>query len=246
MAADHGYDGVELAVTHDRRSQSVDQVRWLVRQYGVPVRSVHVPCFLLTSHVWGFRPEVKLARSMEMAAAVGADVVVTHPPFRWQRSHASRFASVVDRYDGFGGVRLAVENMFPSHVLGRPIEIFSETDASLAGFPVVTLDTSHAAASGADLFDVAGGMGSRLAHVHLSDSSRRGGDEHLPPGEGRLPLRDLANTLIADGFAGDIVIEAHLFRVARNGRAAAVRDARAWTLEAFAPASARASVSAAA
>lgn len=233
MAAEHGYDGLELVVTHDRRSQTAAAVQQLIAKYGVPVRSVHVPCFLLTQHVWGFTPTAKLQRALEMAAVVGAGTVVTHPPFRWQRSYARQFGSAVLQLHGMGGVSLAVENMFPAHILGRPVEIFSHTDPALPGFPAVTLDTSHAAASGAELMAVAAEMGPRLEHVHLSDSMRRGGDEHLPPGEGRLPLRELADELVTRGFAGDVVIEAHLFRVARNGRASVLSDSRDWARAAF-------------
>jgi sugar phosphate isomerase/epimerase len=233
MAADHGYDGVELVVTHDRRSQTAAAVRRLIAEYEVPVRSVHVPCFLLTQHVWGFDPIAKLQRALELAALVGAGTVVTHPPFRWQWSYARQFAAAVADLHGLGGVSLAVENMFPAHVFGRSLPIFSHTDPALPGFAAVTLDTSHAAASGAELIAVAAEMGPRLEHVHLSDSLRRGGDEHLPPGEGRLPLRELADELVTRGFAGDVVIEAHLFRVARNSRSSVLRDSRDWARAAF-------------
>jgi sugar phosphate isomerase/epimerase len=233
MAADHGYDGVELVVTHDRGSHTAAAVQRLIAEYGVPVRSVHVPCFLLTQHVWGFAPIAKLQRALEMAAVVGAGTVVTHPPFRWQRSYARQFAAAVSELHRTCGVSLAVENMFPAHLFGRPVEIFSHTDPVLPGFPAVTLDTSHAAASGAELMAVAAEMGSRLEHVHLSDSLRRGGDEHLPPGEGRLPLLALAEELGTRGFRGDVVIEAHLFRVARNSRASVLRASRDWARAAF-------------
>ena len=41
---------------------------------------------------WG-----KLERSAEMAHAVGADVVVVHPPFRWQKDYAARASSTGSR-----------------------------------------------------------------------------------------------------------------------------------------------------
>src|SRR2546423_12933630 len=106
MAAEHGYDGVELVVTHDRRSQTAAAVQHLIAEYGMPVRSVHVPCFLLTQHVWGWAPIAKLRRALEMAAIVGAGTVVTHPPFRWQRSYAGQVAAAVTDLHGLGGVSL--------------------------------------------------------------------------------------------------------------------------------------------
>src|SRR4029077_10641111 len=85
MAAEHGDDGVEVMVNHDRHSQTVESIQALSATYSMPIRSVHVPCLVVSQHVWGFNPEVKLRRSVEMARAVSATVVVVHPPFRWPR-----------------------------------------------------------------------------------------------------------------------------------------------------------------
>src|SRR5688500_14775633 len=95
VAHEHGYDGVELMVNHDRRSQTVESVQALSEQYELPVLSIHVPCLVITQHVWGWNPEAKLRRSVDMANAVGAEVVVVHPPFRWQRPYAAAFAALV-------------------------------------------------------------------------------------------------------------------------------------------------------
>ena len=72
MAAECGYDGVEVMVNHDRHSQSADAVRALTARYGVRIRAVHVPCLVVSQHVWGWNPEVKLRRSVDMARGVGA------------------------------------------------------------------------------------------------------------------------------------------------------------------------------
>src|ERR671927_870722 len=77
-AAECGYDGVEVMVNHDRRSQTVNAVRDLSELYGVPVLSVHVPCLIVTQHVWGWNPAAKLRRTVEMAEAVEAPTVVVH------------------------------------------------------------------------------------------------------------------------------------------------------------------------
>ena len=59
----------------------------------MPVCAVHAPCLLFTQRVWGTEPWGKLERSAEMAQEVGAEVVVVHPPFRWQREYARDFVN---------------------------------------------------------------------------------------------------------------------------------------------------------
>ena len=85
-----GYDAVEVMVGIDIVSQSVQKVRSLSEYHQLPVCAVHAPCLLITQRVWGTDPWAKLERSAEMAQALDADVVVVHPPFRWQRDYASR------------------------------------------------------------------------------------------------------------------------------------------------------------
>lgn len=235
MAAELGYDGVEVMVNHDRRSQTVESVRELAQQYSMPIRSVHVPCLMVTQHVWGWNPEAKLRRSVEMADAVGAEVVVVHPPFRWQRQYAAGFVELVDELQSADGPVVTVENMYTVPTLGRKVDPYAHTeDPSLGVFPALTLDTSHAAAAREDVLELYASMRGRVRHVHLSDSTGTRGDEHLPPGSGTLPLDEFAAALGRDGFDGHIVLEVALGRLPAGTRTAAARDCLAWTADRFA------------
>ena len=84
-AANLGYDGVELMVWGESISQDIDAVAKLSRRYRMPVLSVHAPCLLISQRVWGANPIPKLDRSVRAAEKLGAQTVVVHPPFRWQR-----------------------------------------------------------------------------------------------------------------------------------------------------------------
>ena len=108
-----GYDGVELMVGIDPLAADVDAVERLRDYHQVPVLSVHAPCLLITQRVWGTDPWEKLERATKAANQLGADVVVVHPPFRWQRDYATRFVDGVRELAGASGVTIAVENMFP-------------------------------------------------------------------------------------------------------------------------------------
>jgi sugar phosphate isomerase/epimerase len=104
LAGALGYDAVEVMVGIDPISQEVDAVRHLSDYHQVPVCAIHAPCLLITQRVWGTEPWAKLVRSAEMAQAVGADVVVVHPPFRWQRDYARGFVEGVAELEEKTGV----------------------------------------------------------------------------------------------------------------------------------------------
>jgi sugar phosphate isomerase/epimerase len=235
MAAECGYDGVEVMVNHDRRSQTAESVRDLATAYGVPVRSVHVPCLVITQHVWGWSPQLKLRKSVEMALAVDAGVVVVHPPFRWQREYADAFAALVDELDDAEGrVRVTVENMYTVEAMGRRVDPYRWTEEpGLDRFAALTLDTSHAAAARHDLLELYAAMRGRVQHVHLSDSTATKGDEHLPPGHGVLPLQNLAGALVADDFAGHVVLEVGIGRLPEGTRTAVTKECCEWARVAF-------------
>ena len=112
-AARLGYDGVELMVWSETVSQDVEAVKKLSQRYRVPVLSVHAPCLLISQRVWGSNPVPKLERSVRAAEELGAQTVVVHPPFRWQRRYAEGFSEQVTTLEASSDVMVAVENMFP-------------------------------------------------------------------------------------------------------------------------------------
>ena len=112
-AAELGYDGVELMVWAETVSQDIGAIAKLSRRYNMPVLSVHAPCLLISQRVWGPNPIPKLTRSVQAAERLGAQTVVVHPPFRWQRRYADGFSEQVAELETRSDVLVAVENMFP-------------------------------------------------------------------------------------------------------------------------------------
>lgn len=213
-AARLGYDGIEIMVTTDPVSQDAAVLRKLSDYYGLPVVSVHAPNLLLTQRVWGRDPWAKLEKSRELAAALGARVVVVHPPFRWQRDYARDFQAGIAGMDSEGDVAFAVENLYP--LLRGETEVAAyaphwnplEMDC-----PAVTLDVSHAAVSGWDVLEMAKALGGRVRHVHLSDGTKPGlPDEHLVPGRGTQPGAELLTWLKQTGYQGYVVLEVNTHR----------------------------------
>jgi len=236
LAQEFGYDGVELMVNHERRSQSIDAVNDMRKAYDMPVTAIHVPCLVISQPVWGWSPQVKLQKSVDMAVEVGARTVVVHPPFRWQREHAEPFKALVaelgQKYEGV--IEVTVENMYSAEKFGRKVEpyLFHE-DPALSDFEHLCLDTSHAAAARRDPIELYRQMNGRVRHLHLSDSTSTRGDEHLPPGMGTLPLQELADLLIEDGFTGDIVLEVATGKLPESTRHRVAAECLEWTRKAF-------------
>jgi sugar phosphate isomerase/epimerase len=226
-AARLGYDGVELMIWGEPVSQDIGAVRKLSRRYHVPVLSVHAPCLLISQRVWGSNPIVKLERSVRAAEQLGAQTVVVHPPFRWQRRYAEGFRDQVSSLEASSDVRVAVENMFPFRAdrffgadqsrermrrrgggPGPAISAFAPSYDPLDGDHAnYTLDLSHTATAGTDAIDMAQRMGSGLVHLHLCDGSGLPADEHLVPGRGTQPTAEVCQMLAGGGFAGHVVLE---------------------------------------
>ncbi|MQA60819.1 MAG: TIM barrel protein [Actinophytocola sp.] len=212
LAAELGYDGVEVMVWADSISQDVSALKWLSEKSGIPVLSVHSPSLLITQRIWSPDPEVRLRRSVDAAQELGARTVVVHPPFRWQRKYADGFADLVAELEESSGVEVAVENMFkvrpPVGDRSRRVSAFRPSiDPTDVGYRHYTLDLSHTAAAGMDAFALADRMGTGLSHLHLADGTGLPKDEHLVPGKGTQPCAEILEKLVATEFDGQVILE---------------------------------------
>ncbi|MGI8881263.1 MAG: sugar phosphate isomerase/epimerase family protein [Jatrophihabitans sp.] len=232
IAAALGYDGLEIMVWTDPVSQDPAAIRALSDHHGVPVLAVHAPCLVITQRVWTTDPWTKLRRAQQAAETVGADVVVVHPPFRWQRDYARSFVEGIARMSNETPVRFAVENMFPLRVRGREVSAYQPTwDVAdqTETYRDYTLDLSHTAVSHSDASAMLEAMGDRLAHLHIADGTGLGKDEHLVPGRGDQPCAEILERLAAREFAGHVIVEVNTRRAAdRDEREADLAEALAF------------------
>ncbi len=215
-----GYDGVEVMVGIDPVAADIDAVEKLRDYHQVPVLAIHSPCLLITQRVWGTDPWAKLERSAEAAKRLDADVVVVHPPFRWQRDYARGFVEGVRRLADETGILFCVENMYPWRTPGGELKAYMPGwDPTELDYADLTLDFSHASTANQQSLDLARSWGSRLRHVHLTDGSGSVKDEHLVPGRGGQPCGDVLERLARRGYSGSVVLEI-------NTRRAVNRDER--------------------
>ncbi|MEJ7774373.1 MAG: sugar phosphate isomerase/epimerase [Nocardioidaceae bacterium] len=231
LAGRLGYDAVEVMVGIDPVSQNVDAIEHLVDYHQIPVVAIHAPCLLITQRVWGTEPWGKLQRSAEMAQRLGADTVVVHPPFRWQRDYARTFVDGIAELEEETGAAFAVENMYPWRASKRQLQAYvpgwNPVDHDYAN---VTIDLSHSSTAGSDPVQMVKDLGPRLRHIHLADGSGSAKDEHLIPGHGNQPCVELLELLAEDGFAGSVVIEINTRKAtSRAARQADLAESLAFT-----------------
>ena len=189
-AASVGYDAVEVMVGIDSLSQQTSAVLQLSDHHEIPISAVHAPCLLFTQRVWGTEPWGKLQRSAEMASEVGADVVVVHPPFRWQKEYAAGFVEGIAALEESTGIAFAVENMYPWRASSRRgMEMYLPGwDPSEQDYANTTIDLSHAAIARSDPVEMADPAG-RPAAAHPPDRRHRLGQGRAPRPGPRLDRR---------------------------------------------------------
>jgi sugar phosphate isomerase/epimerase len=235
-AASIGYDAVEVMVGIDALSQQTAAVKQLSDHHELPVCAIHSPCLLFTQRVWGTDPWGKLERSAEMAHAVGADVVVVHPPFRWQKEYAAGFVDGIAAMEESTGLSFAVENMYPWRASARRgVEMYLPGwDPSDENYRNATIDLSHAAIAQSSPVEMARRLRERLRHVHLTDGSGSAKDEHLVPGRGAMDAAGFLRHLAAEGFDGHIVLEINTRKAGtRAERESDLRESLAFAREHF-------------
>jgi sugar phosphate isomerase/epimerase len=203
IIAEAGFEGAELMVSRDPATWEPERVRRAAESTGVAVRAVHGPFLLVTRNVFGKLPAGKAERTVALARAVGADVVVLHPPYRWQASYLEGLEALRRE-----GPTITVENMFPV-TLGSWGVWFHRwaTLEDLAAVAPLTLDTSHLAVAGLDPEAAAGALAGKVAHVHLSNNLGNGRDSHAPLDMGVLDLGRFVKVLLEQGYSGYLTLE---------------------------------------
>jgi sugar phosphate isomerase/epimerase len=211
MAAEVGFDGLELIINQDFQRVSA---RKLLAELGeiMPVLSLHAPFMPLDG--WG-TPIDSLKRSVELAGEAGVPLVNFHPPswlgfelgfWRWMY-RINDFQKEV----GGGTVCLTLENMPWVGRFKTNQYILSQTEKMIEFITernlYQTFDCTHMGSGRANFindFYLFYGTG-RIRNVHFSDYGH--GREHLLPGHGILPLTRFLNHLRNTGYDETLTLE---------------------------------------
>lgn len=164
----------------------------------------------------------RLIKGVEIAAQLGADVMVVHSPFNfWHKLNYANYsflrpglmdacaeclAPVLDRAAG-EGVTLVLENIDDTDPADRGDLVTRIGHANLK----LSVDTGHADLAHANygappVVDVLGAAGEHLAHVHLQDVDGHA-DRHWHPGDGRIHWRPVMEHLAGLGDPARLILE---------------------------------------
>ena len=159
----------------------------------------------------------EMKRSLSVAADLGAEKVVLHPPMisgmggyvpDRAKAYALEFITDMVEMSETLGLTICLENMMPRNGFGvEP----GELDMILWRFPSLklTLDTGHAnlGEGGRErLQELVERFRERIGHVHLSDN-RGVYDDHLPLGAGIIDFSQLAEDLNNVGYDSSVTFE---------------------------------------
>jgi sugar phosphate isomerase/epimerase len=223
LAHEAGFDGVEVTVNPEAILRGGQAVRRLAEAEGLILFSVHPTVVPLP----GWREKRDgLDRTIRLAQAAGADLIVFHTPRAetLETGQGLAFRHEIEAWQERlvgGRLRLAIENKavhdeverhYALTPLGHLRAFADRYDLGLV------LDTVHASLAGEDLLSARQTFDGRLVNVHLSDlGGKLPGHsplilqkllgEHRLPGIGNLPLVELIADLEAGGYAGPLTLE---------------------------------------
>ncbi|SOC56355.1 sugar phosphate isomerase/epimerase family protein [Ornithinimicrobium cerasi] len=224
-----GYDGVEIMVWTDPVTQEAGALRALADLHEITIGAIHAPTLLLAQRLWGWEPWGKIERALDLAGEVGAQCVVVHPPFRWQRGYAEGFVEGVADRQARWGIDIAVENMFPWRSGVNAMQAYLPgPDPRDFPYGAVTLDISHAATAGMDPVQMAQDLGERVRHLHLGDSFGSFKDEHLVPGRGSQRCDEVLRHFADHAFSGIVSVEVGTRRMRTPARELALAESLAY------------------
>lgn len=227
LAADAGFDAVEVMVDHRWDARQPDYLRRLCRDFGLPIAAIHSP---FVPHVpgWPDDPMGRLQESVTLAHEVGSQVVVAHLPMRLRAARIEFYGwkarpllvpiflptdgdyrdfliNRLAQFEAANDITVAVENMPARRLFGRRLSVWALNEPDvLVTLPHLTLDTTHLGTWGFDPLGVYERLKVRIAHVHLSNFNGR---EHRLPEDGHLPLGALLQRLTHDGYQGTVSLE---------------------------------------
>jgi sugar phosphate isomerase/epimerase len=158
----------------------------------------------------------EILRAVEAAASLGVHYFVIHPgpengdiPSREERLlRIENVCSVLERVAarcGEVGIQCVLENKLPHLMFGQSADLLWILTCLKGNRIGACLDTGHAHLAG-ELYPLVYKMAPYLRLLHVHDNKGHG-DDHLPPGDGRIDWTALLKELAAVNFTGAFILE---------------------------------------
>lgn len=235
ILADAGFDGVDLTICYgseadksletDSYLQYAGDIRQYMEALGIECVQAHAPT--PSRETGGYYQ--KIVRAIELAAYVGAKVIVVHPikdegdGFHWQkkslRERNMRFYRSLIPYAEKFDIKIAIENIYSfdkrrntvvSSVCSHGDEFAEYIDELNSDRIVACVDTGHAALVSDSAQNLLKLLGTRVQALHVHDVDCVG-DNHTLPYTRVLDWDDICRTLAQTGYSGSFNFEAGNF-----------------------------------
>jgi len=204
-----------------RDRDAVGRAAARIRELGMEAYSFHAPfdpAIDITARDQAQRDYARdeILRAAEAAAALEVRHFVIHPGPEEERSpgddqrifRLERAAGVLDQVSRRCrelGIGFVLENMLPHLMFGNTSDTLWLMGAIEQLDVGTCLDTGHAHLTG-DIYRVMYKLSGHLQMIHANDN-RGDGDDHLPPGRGRIDWPQLLAKLADIRFDGGMVLE---------------------------------------
>ena len=199
-----------------------DEIRKYADELGIICNQAHAP---IPSSDSGTEYE-EIVHSIEMAARIGAKVIVIHPlkdrgdGYRWQKKalferNMAFFRSLIPHAEKHN-IKIAIENMYSpdpdkktivSGVCSHSEEFCEYIDTLASEYIVACLDTGHAALVSDTVPNLLDGLGKRVQALHIHDVDYIN-DSHALPYTGKLDWNSICKALAETDYQGDFTYEA--------------------------------------
>ncbi len=227
---DAGFDAVDYSFYTEQHIRSLSRgdgyvdyarrMRERLDEAGLACNQAHAPAELTPeSRLDVSDPEyLRLVRSIEAAAILGADSIIVHPIpvdaddlVSFNVEFYKGLAPLCERF----GIRISVENIYGCDykrkrkfpVLGTPETLCAVIDGVGSPWFCACIDVGHTALTGYEPEDFIQRMPAgmiRALHVHDNDYRE---DLHLLPFSGKFAWEKIGAALKACGYGGDLTLE---------------------------------------
>lgn len=204
---------------HD--TSSVKAAAKMIEEFGMEAYSFHAP-FAEHIDISALNQDQRnvavheILAAAEAAAILGVRYFVIHPgpeyilngsgQERVQRmENAAGILNFVSRRCQALGIGCVLENKLPHLIFGNTSDILWMLGAMSTVNVGICLDTGHAHLSG-DIYNAMHKLSGHLQMVHANDNTGSG-DDHFPPGMGKIDWPRLLAELAHTGFHGAFILE---------------------------------------